>query len=127
MVRLSVPAEAASVHLLRTVIASVGARMSFTLDEIDDLRLAVDESAAELLRAGGRSADGELRMAVGAASEAIEVSVELTRRNESWPPPDVGRSVRAQILGALVDHVAFESDEGGVRVRLVKRIRGVAT
>ena len=49
IVELTVPADPAYLSVLRTVIASLAARRDFTLDEIDDLRIAVDEAGALLL------------------------------------------------------------------------------
>ena len=48
-VELTVPADPAYLSVLRTVIASLAAQRDFTLDEIDDLRIAVDEAGALLL------------------------------------------------------------------------------
>jgi serine/threonine-protein kinase RsbW len=49
VVELTVPADPAYIAVLRTVTASLAARRDFTLDEIDDLRIAVDEACALLL------------------------------------------------------------------------------
>jgi serine/threonine-protein kinase RsbW len=49
IVELTVPADPAYIAMLRTVTASLAARRDFTLDEIDDLRIAVDEACALLL------------------------------------------------------------------------------
>jgi serine/threonine-protein kinase RsbW len=48
-VRLSVPAHGAFLSLIRTTTAAVAARIDLTIDEIEDLRIAVDEAAAMLL------------------------------------------------------------------------------
>ena len=47
MIRL--PAEGAYLSVLRTATAGLAARLDFTLDEIEDLRIAVDEACAMLL------------------------------------------------------------------------------
>ena len=48
-VELTVPADPAYVSVLRAVTASLAARHDLTLDEVDDLRIAVDEACAILL------------------------------------------------------------------------------
>ena len=48
-VRLRVPAHGAFLSLIRTTSAAVAARLELTIDEIEDLRIAVDEAAAILL------------------------------------------------------------------------------
>lgn len=49
IVELSVPATAPYVGPLRMIAATLGARCDLTIDEIEDLRLAVDEAGALLL------------------------------------------------------------------------------
>ena len=53
MVTIKLPAAGAYLSVLRTATAGLAARLDFTLDEIEDLRIAVDEACAMLLRAGG--------------------------------------------------------------------------
>jgi serine/threonine-protein kinase RsbW len=48
-VQVRMPAEGAYLSVLRTATAGLAARLDFTLDEIEDLRIAVDEACAMLL------------------------------------------------------------------------------
>ncbi|HEX6887976.1 MAG TPA: anti-sigma regulatory factor [Candidatus Nanopelagicales bacterium] len=48
-VRLRIPAERAYVVLIRAAVSAMCARLDFTIDRIEDIKLAVDESAALLL------------------------------------------------------------------------------
>jgi len=48
-VKLRIPAESAYLSVLRTVTAGLAARLDFTLDDIEDLRIAVDEATAMVL------------------------------------------------------------------------------
>ena len=47
--RLSVPADGSYLAVLRTATSGLAARSHFTLEDIDDLRIAVDEACAILL------------------------------------------------------------------------------
>lgn len=49
IVELRVPATSAYLAVLRSTTAGLAARLNFTLDDIDDLRIAVDEACAILL------------------------------------------------------------------------------
>lgn len=49
VVTLSVPAQSAYVSVLRTTAAGLAARLDFTVDDIEDLRIAVGEASALLL------------------------------------------------------------------------------
>lgn len=48
-VELRLPADSAYVSVLRTTTAGLAARLDFTLDDIEDLRMAVGEAAALVL------------------------------------------------------------------------------
>jgi serine/threonine-protein kinase RsbW len=49
LVSISLPAIGAYLSVLRTATAGLAARLDFTLDDIEDLRIAVDEACAMLL------------------------------------------------------------------------------
>lgn len=48
-VTVRIPADSAYLSVLRTATAGLAARLDFTLDEIEDLRIGVDEACAMLL------------------------------------------------------------------------------
>jgi serine/threonine-protein kinase RsbW len=48
-VQVTLPASSAYLSVLRTATAGLAARLDFTLDDIEDLRIAVDEACAILL------------------------------------------------------------------------------
>ena len=48
-VELRIPADGAFLSVLRTATAGLAARLDFTLDDIEDLRIAVDEACAVVL------------------------------------------------------------------------------
>ena len=55
-VEIRLPADSAYLSVLRTATAGLAARLDFTLDEIEDLRIAVDEACAMLLPQALRAA-----------------------------------------------------------------------
>jgi serine/threonine-protein kinase RsbW len=69
---LHVPANAGYVALLRTVVGGCAGHRNFTLDQIDDLRMAVDEAAGQLLK--HVVGDG-VELAVAEGDHALEVRV----------------------------------------------------
>ncbi len=48
-VELRIPADSAYLAVLRTATAGLAARLDFTLDDIEDLRIAVDEACAMVM------------------------------------------------------------------------------
>ena len=118
-VRVSIPARADLVHLLRTVTGSVCAHLALSLDDIDDLRLAVDEACAELLSIPGdpRTIRLDLRPLPGRVEVVIGVDAP-------WPRQLPTDGLAWQVLGALADHVRFELWNGAPAIRIVKRTLG---
>jgi serine/threonine-protein kinase RsbW len=74
-VRVCMPAEGAYLSVLRTATAGLAARLDFTLDEIEDLRIAVDEACAMLLSQAIPGTNLECDFDLGADSMTITVSV----------------------------------------------------
>lgn len=115
-VALRVPASDRHLFLLRTTVAGIAGREDFTLDEIDDLRMAVEEAGAQLLRHGPR--DGlELRVEARGDTIVVEVSAELGEGALDMDP----ESFSYMILDALSDELAMEDRSGRSAIRFTKR------
>lgn len=78
VVLLTVPADGAYLGVLRTAAAGLAARLHFTLDEIEDLRIAVDEACAMLIRLATPAASLRCRFALTDDELGVEVAVPTT-------------------------------------------------
>jgi serine/threonine-protein kinase RsbW len=116
---LDVPAEPNHVHILRAVAASVAARLPMSLDDIDDLRLAVDEAAARLLQLPRGT---RLTLEMAASAEGLSVELSTDADASGWPEPDVRATLPWKILAALGDHVVFERRDGVARIGFRKGV-----
>jgi serine/threonine-protein kinase RsbW len=116
---VSVPARADFVHVLRSVTASVAARLDFPYDAIDDLRLAVDEACAQLLAVGSDGSELTLRMAPTATGLDVVAAIDIGVG--SWPPPDAEESLAWRLITALADEARFERADDRPAVRFTKR------
>jgi serine/threonine-protein kinase RsbW len=81
VVELTVPAVASFLPVVRAATAGLAARLSLTLDEIEDLRIAVDEACAMLLSLPAAEATGTptlvCRYEVLADALAVRVSAPV--------------------------------------------------
>jgi serine/threonine-protein kinase RsbW len=114
-VRVCMPAEGAYLSVLRTATAGLAARLDFTLDEIEDLRIAVDEACAMLLAQAIPGTNLECDFDLGADQMTITVSVVAAQ------PRTPARDTFAwTVLSALAGDVdsRLESDD---RVAIVLR------
>jgi serine/threonine-protein kinase RsbW len=115
----TVPARADFVHVLRTVVAAVAARLDFPYDALDDLRIVVDEACSALL--GIRAPARTLTLQLTPGPDRLEVLVCIDAEESSWPRPDVERTLAWKVLDALTDEARFETVPDGPAVRAVKR------
>jgi serine/threonine-protein kinase RsbW len=116
-VELTVPADPSYVSMLRTVVASLAARLDFTLDEIDDLRLAVDEAGGLLLPHA--SPDSQLSAVFGSSAASLRVDVAVTVPPGVSAEPD-RTSFRWLVLAALTDSVVVASANRRLSLTLTK-------
>lgn len=70
---LKVPARSAYLGLVRTVVASIAAGSDFSVDDIEDLRMAADEAAALLM--SGAQPDAVLNIAIEILETGLGVVV----------------------------------------------------
>ncbi|MBA9007465.1 serine/threonine-protein kinase RsbW [Actinomadura cellulosilytica] len=75
VVTVKLPADSAYLSVLRTATAGLAARLDFTLDEIEDLRIAVDEACAMLLPQAVPGTDLECQFELTGEAMRIAVSV----------------------------------------------------
>jgi serine/threonine-protein kinase RsbW len=121
-VTLSIPAERDYVVLVRSAAGHLGVRAGFSMAEMGDWRLAVDEACGLLLLPDEVDAIGEELDCVFRLSPA---GLSLTVSSEARPgsKPQVG-GFGWSLLAALVDDLQWAEEEGRVRVDIVKRAAG---
>jgi serine/threonine-protein kinase RsbW len=117
-VELRVPASGEYLVLARTAAAAVAARLDFTLDRLEDLRLAVDEAAGLLLADAPAGADLVLRLTPDADGDGLEVTVFAPSSHGRVPHPG---TFAWTVLTALVDEVTARADADGVTLVLHSR------
>jgi serine/threonine-protein kinase RsbW len=103
---VGLPADTAYVAVLRMTTAAIAARLDFTLDDIEDLRMAVGEASAMLLdraRPGGRLI---ARFYLG--DDRIEIHVSADAVNPT--PPDTD-SFAWQVLTSTANDVRAEAGD----------------
>jgi hypothetical protein len=116
-VRLVVPASPEFLRLARVTAAGLAGRLGFNYDEVEDLRLAIDELCFGLTGPTGRPGSVELRYVLSEDTLIVEgrgyfaddrAPLELTELSEL-------------ILSALVDEHGLGAGPDGPAFRLVKQ------
>ena len=112
-VELRVPADSAYVSVLRTTSAGLAARLDFTLDDIEDLRMAVGEASALVFPAADQGADATCEFFMATGELTVMVSVPAAR-----PTPLDEDSFAWQVLTTLADRASVEIGEKRFGIRL---------
>jgi serine/threonine-protein kinase RsbW len=116
-VEVELPADGAYLSVLRTATAGLAARLDFTIDEIEDLRIAVDEACAMLL--AQVVPDARLRCRFSLSTGSLLVAVSAPTREGQVPARD---TFAWTVLSALADSVtASVDDDRTVTIELHKR------
>lgn len=114
-VTLRVPPLADHLTLLRTVVGGIAARRDYTLEQVDDLRMAVEEAAVQLLRHGNGSP-----LVLHATVADDELHVEMSTNTETDETVFDPSSFSWMILQALADDLSTTVEGNTATLRLVK-------
>jgi serine/threonine-protein kinase RsbW len=112
-VELRLPADGAYVSVLRTTTAGLAARLDFTIDDIEDLRIAVGEASAMVLPEAADGSDLDCRFHLSPGELTISVSVTPVGKVE----PDYD-SFAWQVLTTLASSAEVDQADGRFTVRL---------
>jgi serine/threonine-protein kinase RsbW len=120
VVAITLPASSAYLTVLRTATAGLAARLDFTIDEIEDLRIAVDEACAMLLPQALPGADITCEFQLEGDAMTVTVSVLTTDGEE--PSRD---TFAWTVLTALAGDVSSGTDaDKRVTITLCKHRSG---
>ncbi len=114
----TVPARPEYVRILRAVVATVAARLGFTYDRIEDLRLAIDEACAQLLRIPDTARTLTVRLSISDGRVIAYACTDAKPGPSAWPPPDMDSSLASRVLSGLADQVDFLLGDDGPAIRL---------
>ncbi|GII92513.1 anti-sigma factor [Sinosporangium siamense] len=121
VVSVRLPAASAYLSVLRTATAGLAARLDFTLDEIEDLRIAVDEACAMLLTQAVPGTD--LTAEFELTGQEMQVRVEVNTLLTSPPKRD---DFAWMVLTALADDVEAATDSPDRMAIVLRKRRGAA-
>lgn len=123
IVELTVPAVASYLGVVRTATAGLAARLSFSLDEIEDLRTAVDEACVMLLGLSGPPppAQPTLTCRFEVREDALAVTVSAQVAPSATLPAE--HSFAWQVLTAHAADVSGKVADGRATIDLIKHRR----
>jgi serine/threonine-protein kinase RsbW len=123
-VRLTMPATPQLLRVARLTAAALASRLGFSFDEIEDVKIAVDELCFALVGSKGR--DGNLTIIYRLREHNLEIAGEGNFTTDEREPAPAPSELSAQILAAVVDEHDISRDGDIMRFRLVKRRAGAS-
>jgi serine/threonine-protein kinase RsbW len=113
-VELRLPTDGAFISVLRTATAGLAARLDFTLDDLEDVRMAVGEAAALVLEAADPGADLTTRFWL--RPRELAVSVSTAAASPGAPEPD---SFAWMVLTTLAREAGVRAEPGLFEITLL--------
>ena len=113
-VRLTVPATSAAVRIARVGAAGLGTRLGFTFSEVEELRLAVGEAAAQLCDAGPESS---LVVSYEIEPTGLRVTLSLTAGPDGQAVVPAFSDLASTVLDTVVDDWALDPGRACVTLR----------
>ena len=115
IVEFSFPSDPLFVRVARLVTGDMAERSGFSVDELDDVRLAVDELCALLISAAGASL--QLRL------QAVDGELVIEAKTACARLPAVPSDLSEMLLRALVDSCTFHATAHETSVVMRKQAR----
>jgi serine/threonine-protein kinase RsbW len=116
-VKVTIPASPQFLHVIRLVAAGLASRLGFTIDDIEDLKIGVDELAAYMTGTQGR--DGYLEISFGIEDDRIEIA-GMGRLAEGQRVRDELTEFSRMILDTVVDSATLQQRDGAPSFVLTK-------
>jgi hypothetical protein len=118
-VRLTMPATPQLLRVARLTAAGLASRLGFSFDEIEDVKIAVDELCFALVGSKGRA--GTLTVIYHLSDDELRIDGEGRFSGNGTEPAPAPSELSAQILAAVVDEHGVSRDGDCTRFHLVKR------
>lgn len=110
-VTVTVPSDPEFLHILRQLAGGIAAKLRLTIDDIDDLKLAVDEAASSILTR--LPSTSEITLALDTDDATLRATVSSDAPTEVWPIPGLLDSLSWKVITGLVGDASAERDDSG--------------
>ena len=117
---VTIPARPGFVHVLRTVVASVAARLDLAMDGVEEMRIAIDEAAALLLHLHAPATVLRAELTADATWLTIRLSSDVAISSD-WPPPGTEDAWPWRVISGLCDEAGFDVSAAGPQVWMRRR------
>jgi serine/threonine-protein kinase RsbW len=129
-VELKIPGRAEWVAVARLAVAAVASRLRFSVDEIEDIKLAIAEACTNSIQSARGQEPGQIEIVCDALEDELRVTVRDHSSGLHLEPVspggiDEGRTEELGVflIRALMDKVDYKSDpRNGTELIMTKRV-----
>lgn len=114
--KIELPARPQYLHVLRSVLASVAVGLEFSIEKIEDLKMAVVEASNQLLAAGAPGLP--LVVVAYRRADGLQLEVSVDGVNAAWPPAGNEESLTFRVLTTVATDVSYGRSQERAYVRL---------
>jgi serine/threonine-protein kinase RsbW len=137
VVELTIPSDPEFVCVARLAVRALGDRLPFSMEEIEDIRLAVGEACTAAIERAAELSDRELAVRIRCLIEPTRLAVEVIDHASPSSQPELAipdseageeRQLGALLLELLMDDVqtTHDPETGANVVRMTKYITSAA-
>lgn len=125
VVRLTATAHPFYSQVIRVAVFLIASRLDFDLEQVEDLRIAVDEAWNHALTHAPAASDIEVEITIEPEAMHIALTSEVAEAHEE--SKGIPASFSRLILDAVSDEVSIEHADGHCRIVLHKFKDGAGT
>jgi serine/threonine-protein kinase RsbW len=117
---ITLRADAGHIRLVRLLASGVGSSLGLPVDDIEDLRVTVDEVCTTLVET---TEDETITLEFALTDDSLVIEGHATR---GAPVDEARLAMTRRILDVIADEEQMISDNGTMRFRVARRLSGPA-
>jgi|SRR5690554_2364217 stage II sporulation protein AB (anti-sigma F factor) len=132
-IKLEFPSDSRNVGFARTAVALFASQLDWTLDELEDIKVAVSEAVSNCVIHAYRLEEGLVKLEVSHDGSSLEIlvedsgvgipDIELARETGYTSVPEERMGLGFTFMHEYMDEVQVYSEvDKGTRVRMVKKV-----
>ena len=120
VVELQIPAKAEWVAVARLAVAAVANRLDFSVEDIEDIRLALAEACTSVIRHAGEGDPIRIRCEAGPDELSVTVGGGSSVRLQGDVRSEDGLGLI--IIQSLMDTIEYRAEPSGIVLQMAKRV-----
>jgi serine/threonine-protein kinase RsbW len=121
IVELRIPAKAEWVAVARLAIAAVSSRLDFSVEDIEDVRLAIAEACTSVIKHAEPGEQIDIRCHATPSELTVDVRGGLAVRLRADVRSEDGLGI--VIIQSLMDAVEYRAEPTGIVLQMSKRVQ----